>query len=252
MWPQRCIWWHITCSKEEHHLAVGWPMQKRNKRCGVRVQLGTTSSPDLFPIPAWIVEAVIPDEEKEIKAWVKLMVVVMNATLWWLGAWESWRSLQQGSTGLCYRSAPAKAGATAYPPAWAEGSVGGGSPRLCGRAHVPHGGAEGRKGRAMLTSFFFRRVVGSHFLWDIFLEPRSWILWGSSLPSVIKHAKFPGSSMIFPADGPFFWDFPAMLQELQPPCRRCDQVVCRELRWWCDGVGSGVGCWNWKRGNCGG
>ena len=42
--------------------------------------LGTTSSPDLFPIPAWIVEAVIPDEEKEIKAWVKLMVVVMNAT----------------------------------------------------------------------------------------------------------------------------------------------------------------------------
>ena len=80
MWPQRCIWWHITCSKEEHHLAVGWPMQKRNKRCGVRVQLGTTSSPDLFPIPAWIVEAVIPDEEKEIKAWVKLMVVVMNAT----------------------------------------------------------------------------------------------------------------------------------------------------------------------------
>ena len=67
-------------------MAVGWPMQKRNKRCGVRVQLGTTSSPDLFPIPAWIVEAVIPDEEKEIKAWVKLMVVVMNATLWWLGA----------------------------------------------------------------------------------------------------------------------------------------------------------------------
>ena len=46
----------------------------------------------------------------------------------------------------------------------------------------------------------------------------------------------------FPSDGPFFWGFPAMLQELHPPCHRRDQVVCRKPRRWCDGGGIGVGC----------
>ena len=42
--------------------------------------LGTMSSPDLFPIPVWIVESLFPDDEKAIKAWLKLMVVVLNFT----------------------------------------------------------------------------------------------------------------------------------------------------------------------------